>query len=164
MREGCSPATGQSIHGFLYSLGVLPDADAPCGFTYSRLQAARRAARQGELLGRAFTKVVGTPELPSPAARRSGDDGQPPASRHARVGEGRSPTPRVADQRAVAPWWSAGRSARNLLPSPRAAVPRGLVSLEPVRLEALRDRFLAEHPGTQVEFEVSTHRLVGVAT
>jgi predicted amino acid dehydrogenase len=61
---GQSPATGQRIEGYLYSLGATPSQMLRHGerFTYNRLnQAARMAERQGaRIMGLgAFTSVVG---------------------------------------------------------------------------------------------------------
>jgi len=168
---GLSPATGQAVEGLIYALGTTPRqmlSRAP-EFTYQRLdQAVRDAARQGaQIVGLgAFTKVVGdagiTVASRAPIAVTTGNSLTIAATLEtAKLTAKRMGWPDLARGRAmiVGATGSIGSVCSRLLAA--AVHDVVLVSIEPDRLVALKQKIEAETPGTKVELDTSTARLVG---
>lgn len=168
---GRSPATGQAIEGLIYALGATPRQMLcrPPEFTYRRLdQAVRDAAAAGaRIVGLgAFTKVVGdagvTVASRAPIPVTTGNSLTIAATLEtAKLTARRMGWPDLAHARAmvVGATGSIGSVCSRLL----AAAVRDvvLVSIEPERLVALRQKLLAETPGARVELDTSTARFVG---
>lgn len=168
---GRSPATGQPIDGLIYALGSTPRqmlSRAP-EFTYRRLdQAIRDAAGQGaQIVGLgAFTKVVGDAGVT--VARRAsipvttGNSLTIAATLEtAKLTAKRLGWPDLARGKAmiVGATGSIGSVCSRLLAA--AVHDVVLVSIEPDRLVALKQKIEAETPGTKVELDTSTVKCVG---
>jgi predicted amino acid dehydrogenase len=168
---GRSPATGQPIEGLIYALGSTPRQmlSRPPEFTYQRLgQAVRDAAQQGaQIVGLgAFTKVVGdagiTVARRAPIPVTTGNSLTIAATLEtAKLTAKRLGWPDLARGRAmiVGATGSIGSVCSRLLAA--AVHDVVLVSIEPDRLVALKQKIEAETPGTKVELDTSTARLVG---
>jgi predicted amino acid dehydrogenase len=168
---GRSPATGRSIEGLIYALGATPRqmlTRAP-EFTYARLdQAVRDAAQRGaKIVGLgAFTKVVGdagvTVAKRAPIPVTTGNSLTIAATLEtAKLTAKRMGWPDLARGKAmiVGATGSIGSVCSRLL----AAAVRDvvLVSIEPERLAALKQKILAETPKARVELDTTTNRWVG---
>jgi len=168
---GRSPTTGQAIEGLIYGLGATPRqmlTRAP-EFTYARIgQAVRDAAAQGaRIVGLgAFTKVVGdagvTVAKRAPIPVTTGNSLTIAATLEtAKLTAKRMGWPDLARGKAmiVGATGSIGSVCSRLL----AAAVRDvvLVSIEPDRLVALKQKILAETPNATVELDTSTVRWVG---
>ncbi len=168
---GVSPATGQRIAGFIYALGATPRQmlSRPPEFTYRRLdQAIRDAAAQGaQIVGLgAFTKVVGDAGIT--VARRAsipvttGNSLTIAATLEtAKLTARRMGWPDLSHAKAmvVGATGSIGSVCSRLLAA--AVHDVVLVSIEPDRLTALRQKILEETPGAHVEIDTTTTRWVG---
>lgn len=168
---GRSPTTGQSIDGMIYAIGATPRQMLcrPPEFTYRRLdQAVRDAATQGaQIVGLgAFTKVVGDAGLT--VARRAtipvttGNSLTIAATLEtAKLTARRMGWADLTHARAmvVGATGSIGSVCSRLLAA--AVHDVVLVSIEPERLVALRQKILAETPGARVDIDTSTARCVG---
>jgi predicted amino acid dehydrogenase len=170
-RGGQSPATGQRIEGYLYTLGATPRQmlrHSP-GFTYARLRlAARMAARRGaRLMGLgAFTSVIG--------------DGGISVARQANIAitSGNSLTIAVTLETAkqallqmgagelarsramvIGASGAIGSACARLLA--REAGSLVLVSKDARRLHEVQQRILAEMPQAQVETGTQANDLLG---
>jgi predicted amino acid dehydrogenase len=168
---GRSPETGQSIDGLIYALGTTPRqmlSRAP-EFTYRRLdQAVRDAARLGaRIVGLgAFTKVVGdagvTVAQRAPIPVTTGNSLTIAATLEtAKLTARRMGWTDLARGKAmiVGATGSIGSVCSRLLAAAVGDVV--LVSIEPERLTALKQKILAETPGARVELDTSTQRCVG---
>jgi predicted amino acid dehydrogenase len=170
-RGGRSPATGQSIDGLIYALGATPRqmlARAP-EFTYRRLDSAVRdaAARGAQIVGLgAFTKVVGdagvTVARRAPIPVTTGNSLTIAATLEtAKLTARRMGWHDLARGKAmvVGATGSIGSVCARLL----AAAVRDvvLVSIEPERLAALKQKIETESPAARVEIDTSTTRWVG---
>ena len=168
---GRSPATGQSIDGLIYALGATPRqmlARAP-EFTYRRLDDAVRdaASRGAQIVGLgAFTKVVGDAGVT--VARRAsipvttGNSLTIAATLEtAKLAARRMGWPDLAHGRAmvVGATGSIGSVCSRLLAAAVGDVV--LVSIEPERLVALKQKIEAETPGARVEIDTRADRAVG---
>jgi len=168
---GRSPTTGQAIDGLIYALGTTPRQmlTRPAEFTYTRLEQALRdaAGRGAKIAGLgAFTKVVGdagvTVAKRAPIPVTTGNSLTIAATLEtAKLTAKRMGWPDLAHGRAmiVGATGSIGSVCSRLL----AAAVRDvvLVSIEPDRLVALKQRILAETPGATVEIDTTTRRWVG---
>lgn len=168
---GVSPATGQRVEGLIYALGSTPRQmlSRPPEFTYRRLdQAVRDAAQNGaQIVGLgAFTKVVGDAGIT--VARRASI---PVTTGNSLTISATLETAKLTAKRLGWPDLARGRAmivgatgaigsvcSRLLAAAVRDVV---LVSIEPDRLVALKQKIEAETPGTKVELDTSTARLVG---
>ena len=168
---GVSPTTGQPVEGFIYALGATPRQmlSRPPEFTYRRLdQAVRDAAEHGaQIVGLgAFTKVVGDAGIT--VARR--------ASIPVTTGNSLTiaATLETAKLTARRMGWADLSHAKAMIVGATGAIGSVcsrllaaavqdvvLVSIEPDRLVALKQKILAETPGTQVEIDTTTQRWVG---
>jgi predicted amino acid dehydrogenase len=171
MEGGVSPATGQAIEGAIYAMGATPRQmlSRPPEFTYRRLDAAiRDAAQRGaQIVGLgAFTKVVGdagiTVASRAPIPVTTGNSLTIAATLEtAKLTARRMGWPDLARGKAmvVGATGAIGSVCSRLL----AAAVRNvvLVSIEPERLRALREKILAETPSATVELDTSTRRWVG---
>jgi predicted amino acid dehydrogenase len=169
--DGKSPTSGQPVEGLIYALGATPRQmlSRPPEFTYRRLdQAVRDAANQGaQIVGLgAFTKVVGdagvTVASHASIPVTTGNSLTIAATLEtAKLTAQRMGWPDLAHGRAmiVGATGSIGSVCSRLL----AAAVRDvvLVSIEPARLEALRDQILAETPAARVQLDTTTKRHVG---
>ena len=168
---GRSPVTGQAIEGLIYALGMTPRqmlTRAP-EFTYTRLdQAVRDAAQRGaRIVGLgAFTKVVGdagvTVAKRAPIPVTTGNSLTIAATLEtAKLTAKRMGWPDLARGKAmiVGATGAIGSVCSRLL----AAAVRDvvLVSIEPDRLVALKEKILAETPNANVELDTATTRWVG---
>ena len=167
---GVSAATGQPVSGLIYALGATPRQmlTRPPEFTYRRLdQAVRDAARHGaQIVGLgAFTKVVGdagvTVARRAPIPVTTGNSLTIAATLEtAKLTARRMGWPDLSQARAmiVGATGAIGSVCSRLL----AAAVRDvvLVSIEPDRLAALREKILAETPGARVEIDTTTGRHV----
>jgi predicted amino acid dehydrogenase len=168
---GRSPATGRPIEGLIYALGTTPRqmlTRAP-EFTYSRLdRAVRDAAQRGaKIVGLgAFTKVVGdagvTVAKRAPIPVTTGNSLTIAATLEtAKLTAKRMGWPDLARGKAmiVGATGSIGSVCSRLL----AAAVRDvvLVSIEPERLVALKQKILSETPKASVELDTTTNRWVG---
>ena len=168
---GRSPSTGQAIDGLIYALGSTPRqmlSRAP-EFTYRRLdQAVRDAAEQGaQIVGLgAFTKVVGDAGVT--VARRASI---PVTTGNSLTISATLETAKLTAKSLGWPDLARGKAmivgatgsigsvcSRLLAAAVRDVV---LVSIEPDRLVALKQKIQAETPGTKVELDTSTARWVG---
>jgi len=168
---GRSPATDQRIEGLIYALGATPRQmlRRPPEFTYRRLdQAVRDAANAGaRIVGLgAFTKVVGdagvTVARRAPIPVTTGNSLTIAATLEtAKLTAKRLGWPNLARGKAmiVGATGSIGSVCSRLLAA--AVHDVVLVSIEPDRLMALKQKILAETPGTKVELDTSTQRWVG---
>jgi predicted amino acid dehydrogenase len=168
---GISPTTGQRVAGFIYALGATPRQmlSRPPEFTYRRLdQAVRDAAAQGaQIVGLgAFTKVVGDAGV-TVASRASipvttGNSLTIAATLEtAKLTARRMGWPDLSRAKAmvVGATGSIGSVCSRLLAA--AVHDVVLVSIEPDRLVALRQKILDETPGARVEIDTTTTRWVG---
>jgi predicted amino acid dehydrogenase len=168
---GVSPTTGQPVAGFIYALGATPRQmlSRPPEFTYRRLdQAVRDAAGQGaQIVGLgAFTKVVGdagvTVARRAPIPVTTGNSLTIAATLEtAKLTARRMGWADLSHAKAmvVGATGSIGSVCSRLLAA--AVHDVVLVSIEPDRLTALKQKILAETPGTHVELDTSTQRWVG---
>ena len=168
---GVSPATGQSVSGLIYALGTTPRQmlSRPPEFTYRRLdRAVRDAADHGaQIVGLgAFTKVVGDAGVTVASRARipvtTGNSLTIAATLEtAKLTARRMGWADLARGKAmvVGATGAIGSVCSRLL----AAAVRDivLVSIEPDRLTALRQKILAETPDATVELDTSTLRWVG---
>lgn len=168
---GVSPATGQRVEGLIYALGATPRQmlSRPPEFTYRKLDRAIRdaAAHGAQIVGLgAFTKVVGDAGVT--VARRAsipvttGNSLTIAATLEtAKLTARRMGWPDLSHAKAmvVGATGSIGSVCSRLL----AAAVRDvvLVSIEPDRLTALRQRIVQETPGAHVEIDTTTTRWVG---
>ncbi|MDH4311694.1 MAG: hypothetical protein OEW57_08665 [Gammaproteobacteria bacterium] len=168
---GVSPATGQQVKGFIYALGATPRQmlSRPPEFTYRRLdQAVRDAAGHGaQIVGLgAFTKVVGDAGVT--VARRASI---PVTTGNSLTIAATLETAKLTARRmgwadlshakamVVGATGSIGSVCSRLLAA--AVHDVVLVSIEPDRLIALKQKILEETPGTHVELDTTTTRWVG---
>lgn len=168
---GRSPATGQRIEGLLFSVGATPKQmlTRPPRFTYDRLVGAARqaAARGARLLGLgAFTKVVGdagvTVAREAPIPVTSGNSLTVAATLE---------TAKIAVQKMGARDLTRGRAmvvgATGAIGSvcsrllAQACGDLVLVSIEPERLRALKEKIESETPRARVAVALETAGLVG---
>jgi predicted amino acid dehydrogenase len=168
---GRSPTTGQAIDGLIYALGTTPRQmlTRPPEFTYQRLDAAiRDAAQRGAKIAGlgAFTKVVGdagvTVASRAPIPVTTGNSLTIAATLEtAKLTAKRLGWPDLAHGKAmiVGATGAIGSVCSRLL----AAAVRDvvLVSIEPERLAALRQKIHAETPGAKVETDTTTQRWLG---
>ncbi|MDH5332080.1 MAG: hypothetical protein OEW27_19230, partial [Aquincola sp.] len=163
---GVSPTTGQRVQGFIYALGATPRQmlSRPPEFTYRRLdQAVRDAAALGaQIVGLgAFTKVVGDAGIT--VARRASI---PVTTGNSLTIAATLETAKLTARRmgwadlshakamVVGATGSIGSVCSRLLAA--AVHDVVLVSIEPERLTALKQRILQETPGTHVELDTTT--------
>jgi predicted amino acid dehydrogenase len=168
---GLSPATGQSIDGLIYALGATPRQmlTRPPEFTYRRLdRAVRDAAEHGaRIVGLgAFTKVVGdagiTVAQRAPIPVTTGNSLTIAATLEtAKLTARRMGWPDLTHARAmvVGATGAIGSVCSRLLAA--AVHDVVLVSIEPERLVALKEKILAETPAARVEVDTTTARHVG---
>ena len=171
VRGGRSPVTGQAIDGLIYALGATPQqmlVRAP-EFTYRRLDRAVRdaAGRGARIVGLgAFTKVVGdagvTVARRAPIPVTTGNSLTIAATLEtAKLAAKRLGWPDLARGKAmiVGATGSIGTVCSRLL----AAAVRDvvLVSIEPERLLALKQKIQRETPAATVEIDTSTLHRVG---
>jgi predicted amino acid dehydrogenase len=168
---GLSPATGQPVDGLIYALGATPRQmlSRPPEFTYRRLdRAIRDAAEHGaRIVGLgAFTKVVGDAGVT--VARRAsipvttGNSLTIAATLEtAKLTAQRMGWPDLAQAKAmiVGATGSIGSVCSRLLAA--AVHDVVLVSIEPDRLTALRQKIQQETPGAHVELDTTSTRWVG---
>jgi predicted amino acid dehydrogenase len=168
---GVSPATGQAVSGLIYALGATPQQmlSRPPEFTYRRLdQAVRDAAAQGaKIVGLgAFTKVVGDAGLT--VARRAPI---PVTTGNSLTIAATLETAKLTARRMG---WADLKHARAMIVGATGAIGSVcsrllaaavhdvvLVSIEPDRLVALRQKIRAETPESRVEIDTATGRQVG---
>jgi predicted amino acid dehydrogenase len=168
---GRSPATGQAIDGLIYALGATPRqmlSRAP-EFTYRRLdRAVRDAADRGaRIVGLgAFTKVVGdagvTVARRAPIPVTTGNSLTIAATLEtAKLTARRMGWQDLARGKAmvVGATGSIGSVCSRLLAAAVGDVV--LVSIEPDRLTALKQKIERETPGAHVELDTSTQRRLG---
>ncbi|RPI14098.1 MAG: hypothetical protein EHM60_07540 [Lysobacterales bacterium] len=171
VKGGRSEATGRPIDGLIYALGATPRqmlTRAP-EFTYSRLDAAIRdaAGRGARIVGLgAFTKVVGdagvTVARRAPIPVTTGNSLTIAATLEtAKLTAKRLGWPSLAHGRAmvVGATGAIGSVCSRLLASAVRDVV--LVSIEPPRLEALKQTILEETPDARVVTDLSTAPWVG---
>ena len=170
--KGCrSEATGKPIDGLIYALGATPRQmlTRPPEFTYTRLnQAVKDAADRGaRIVGLgAFTKVVGdagiTVAKRAPIPVTTGNSLTIAATLEtAKLTARRLGWPDLAKGKAmiVGATGAIGSVCSRLLAA--AVKDVVLVSIEPDRLSALKQKILAEVPGATVETDLTTNRWVG---
>jgi len=170
--KGCrSEATGKPIDGLIYALGATPRQmlTRPPEFTYTRLnQAVKDAADRGaKIVGLgAFTKVVGdagiTVAKRAPIPVTTGNSLTIAATLEtAKLTAKRLGWPDLAKGKAmiVGATGAIGSVCSRLLAA--AVKDVVLVSIEPDRLSALKQKILAEVPGATVETDLTTNRWVG---
>lgn len=167
---GRSPVTGQAIDGLIYALGATPRQmlSRPPEFTYRRLDSAVRdaAARGAKIAGLgAFTKVVGDAGVTvagrAPIPVTTGNSLTIAATLEtAKLTARRMGWPDLARGKAmiVGATGSIGSVCARLLAAAVGDVV--LVSIEPDRLVALREKILAETPGARVDLDTTTARWV----
>jgi predicted amino acid dehydrogenase len=168
---GHSPVTGRPIEGLIYALGMTPRqmlTRAP-EFTYQRLdRAVRDAAQQGaKIVGLgAFTKVVGDAGVT--VARRASI---PVTTGNSLTIAATLETAKLTARRMGWPDLARGKAmivgatgaigsvcSRLVAAAVRDVV---LVSIEPDRLVALKNKVLADTPDANVELDTTTNRWVG---
>ena len=168
---GRSPATGRPVDGLIYALGMTPRqmlTRAP-EFTYKRLNAAVQDAadRGAKIVGLgAFTKVVGdagvTVAKRAPIPVTTGNSLTIAATLEtAKLTAIRLGWPSLARGRAmiVGATGAIGSVCSRLLAA--AVKDVVLVSIEPDRLAALKQKIVEETPGAHVETDTTTKRWVG---
>jgi predicted amino acid dehydrogenase len=167
---GRSPTTGQPIEGLIYALGATPRQmlSRPPEFTYRRLDQAVRdaAARGAQIVGLgAFTKVVGdagiTVAKRAPIPVTTGNSLTIAATLEtAKLTARRLGWTDLAHGKAmvVGATGSIGSVCSRLLAAAVGDVV--LVSIEPERLVALRQKILEETPGARIELDTTTARWV----
>lgn len=168
---GRSPATGQQIEGLLYALGATPKQllTRPARRTYDALVAASRMARArgARIMGLgAFTKVVGdagvTVAREAPIPVTSGNSLTIAATLEtAKIAVRRMGAPDLARGRAmvVGATGAIGSVCARLIA--QAIGDLVLVSIEPERLIALKERIEREVPGCRVEVALEARGLAG---
>ena len=168
---GRSPETGQRIEGHLFTVGATPRQmlTRPPRFTYDRLvRAAHQAKRQGaRIMGLgAFTKVVGdagvTVAREAPIPVTSGNSLTVAATLEtAKIAVQRMGTRDLTRGRAmvVGATGAIGSVCSRLIA--QAVGDLVLVSIEPERLRALKQRIEAESPRARVEIALETTGLAG---
>jgi len=166
-----SQATGKPIDGLIYALGATPRQmlTRPPEFTYTRLnQAVKDAADRGaKIVGLgAFTKVVGdagiTVAKRAPIPVTTGNSLTIAATLEtAKLTAKRLGWPDLAKGKAmiVGATGAIGSVCSRLLAA--AVKDVVLVSIEPDRLSALKQKILSEVPGATVETDLTTNRRVG---
>jgi predicted amino acid dehydrogenase len=166
-----SEATGKPIDGLIYALGATPRQmlTRPPEFTYSRLnQAVKDAADRGaKIVGLgAFTKVVGdagvTVANRAPIPVTTGNSLTIAATLEtAKLTARRLGWRDLAKGKAmiVGATGAIGSVCSRLLAA--AVKDVVLVSIEPDRLSALKQKIMAEVPGATVETDLTTNRWVG---
>jgi len=166
-----SQATGKPIDGLIYALGATPRQmlTRPPEFTYTRLnQAVKDAADRGaKIVGLgAFTKVVGdagiTVAKRAPIPVTTGNSLTIAATLEtAKLTAKRLGWPDLAKGKAmiVGATGAIGSVCSRLLAA--AVKDVVLVSIEPDRLSALKQKILSEVPGATVETDLTTNRHVG---
>jgi len=166
-----SQATGKPIDGLIYALGATPRQmlTRPPEFTYTRLnQAIKDAADRGaKIVGLgAFTKVVGdagiTVAKRAPIPVTTGNSLTIAATLEtAKLTAKRLGWPDLAKGKAmiVGATGAIGSVCSRLLAA--AVKDVVLVSIEPDRLSALKQKILSEVPGATVETDLTTNRHVG---
>lgn len=168
---GESPATGQRIEGYLYSLGATPRQimKHDARFTYDRLnQAARRAQEKGaRIMGLgAFTKVVGdagvTVAQESDIAITTGNSltvvATLEAAKQAVAKMGATDLTR-GKAMVIGATGAIGSVCARMLA--QAICDVVLVSIEPEKLVALKQRIENETPGAHVTTALSADGLLG---
>ncbi len=171
VKGGRSKATGRPVDGLIYALGTTPRqmlTRAP-EFTYRRLNAAvKDAAEHGaKIVGLgAFTKVVGdagvTVAKRAPIPVTTGNSLTIAATLEtAKLTAKRMGWRDLAKGKAmiVGATGSIGSVCSRLLAA--AVKDVVLVSIEPERLAALKEKILEETPGAKVEVDLTTNRRVG---
>jgi predicted amino acid dehydrogenase len=171
VKGGRSQATGKPVDGLIYALGATPRqmlTRAP-EFTYSRLnEAVKDAAERGaKIVGLgAFTKVVGdagvTVAKRAPIPVTTGNSLTIAATLEtAKLTAKRMGWRDLAKGKAmiVGATGAIGSVCSRLLAA--AVKDVVLVSIEPERLAALRQKILAETPDATVEIDLTTNRWVG---
>jgi predicted amino acid dehydrogenase len=166
-----SQATGKTVYGLIYALGATPRQmlTRPPEFTYRRLGwAVQDAAKRGaKIVGLgAFTKVVGdagvTVAKHAPIPVTTGNSLTIAATLEtAKLAAKRMGWPDLARGRAmiVGATGSIGSVCSRLLAA--AVKDVVLVSIEPERLAALKNRILAETPDATVTIDLTTDRWAG---
>ena len=166
-----SQATGKPVDGLIYALGTTPRQmlTRPPEFTYTRLnQAIKDAADRGaKIVGLgAFTKVVGdagvTVAKRAPIPVTTGNSLTIAATLEtAKLAAKRMGWRDLAKGKAmiVGATGAIGSVCSRLLAA--AVKDVVLVSIEPDRLSALKQKILAEVPGSTVETDLTTNRWVG---
>ncbi len=166
-----SEATGKPVDGLIYAIGTTPRQmlTRPPDFTYTRLnQAIKDAADRGaKIVGLgAFTKVVGdagvTVAKRAPIPVTTGNSLTIAATLEtAKLTAKRMGWRDLAKGKAmiVGATGAIGSVCSRLLAA--AVKDVVLVSIEPDRLSALKQKILAEVPGATVETDVTTNRWVG---
>ena len=165
-KGGRSAATGRPVDGLIYALGATPRQmlTRPPEFTYTRLNAAVKDAadRGARIVGLgAFTKVVGdagvTVARRAPIPVTTGNSLTIAATLEtAKLTAIRLGWPSLAHGRAmvVGATGAIGSVCSRLLAA--AVKDVVLVSIEPLRLEALRRTILEETPDATINLDVST--------
>lgn len=171
VKGGRSKATGRPVDGLIYALGATPRQMLTRSpeFTYSRLNAAvQDAADHGaRIVGLgAFTKVVGdagvTVAKRAPIPVTTGNSLTIAATLEtAKLTAKRMGWRDLAKGRAmiVGATGAIGSVCSRLLAA--AVKDVVLVSIEPERLAALKEKILEETPGAKVEVDLTTNRRVG---
>ncbi len=166
-----SAATGKPVDGLIYALGTTPRQmlTRPPEFTYTRLnQAIKDAADRGAKIAGlgAFTKVVGdagiTVAKRAPIPVTTGNSLTIAATLEtAKLTAKRMGWRDLAKGKAmiVGATGAIGSVCSRLLAA--AVKDVVLVSIEPDRLSALKQKILAEVPGATVETDLTTNRRVG---
>lgn len=171
MTGGRSPATGQRIEGFIFTLGATPRQIMNHGerFTYRRLLAAARMAQRmgARIMGLgAFTKVVGDAgitvaresELPITSGNSLTVAATLEAAKQAVVRMGVQDLTRGRAMIVGATGAIGSVCSRLIAAAIRDVV---LVSIEPERLAALKRTIEGETPGAQVVTATSSRELIG---
>jgi predicted amino acid dehydrogenase len=170
VKGGRSKATGRPVDGLIYALGATPRQmlTRPPEFTYRRLnEAVKDAAEHGaRIVGLgAFTKVVGdagvTVAKRAPIPVTTGNSLTIAATLEtAKLTAKRMGWRDLAKGRAmiVGATGSIGSVCSRLLAA--AVKDVVLVSIEPERLAALKEKILEETPGAKVEVDLTTNRRV----
>jgi predicted amino acid dehydrogenase len=170
VKGGRSKATGRPVDGLIYALGATPRQmlTRPPEFTYRRLnEAVQDAAEHGaRIVGLgAFTKVVGdagvTVAKRAPIPVTTGNSLTIAATLEtAKLTAKRMGWRDLAKGRAmiVGATGSIGSVCSRLLAA--AVKDVVLVSIEPERLAALKEKILEETPGAKVEVDLTTNRRV----
>jgi predicted amino acid dehydrogenase len=171
VKGGRSKATGRPVDGLIYALGTTPRQMLTRSpeFTYRRLNAAvKDAAEHGaKIVGLgAFTKVVGdagvTVAKRAPIPVTTGNSLTIAATLEtAKLTAKRMGWRDLAKGKAmiVGATGSIGSVCSRLLAA--AVKDVVLVSIEPERLAALKEKILEETPGAKVEVDLTTNRRVG---
>jgi predicted amino acid dehydrogenase len=171
VKGGRSKATGRPVDGLIYALGATPRQmlTRPPEFTYTRLnEAVKDAAEHGARIAGlgAFTKVVGdagvTVAKRAPIPVTTGNSLTIAATLEtAKLTAKRMGWRDLAKGKAmiVGATGAIGSVCSRLLAA--AVKDVVLVSIEPERLAALKQKILEETPGAKVEVDLTTNRRVG---